>query len=406
MLFYAVQTYRCVAALYHSWNEKLPYCGQRCLADWEKWAFDFRNMYARISSLALSDNGTLDQSENFEELETMVSDRFKIDVLNKVRNVNTIINKIETCDYRHLLLLYLKMIPDCIDKIVAMLRRPSSGQILAFYGTAEEMYVKNRYQQDIDLYQDKKVAVPMCELQAFAGKEIKECWARLESSGFMDEKIKTSYAPHAGGDANIQELVYKRFLEPNGDLNKDVVSKYIFFNRSKLTDEQIYRFFGYHFMKKYIEKDIPAQKGTGENPDPVMAEQMLHYVDRLSELVAPDYDAGSMHGVWEVMVNSEQLSKEFRPRPREKTDTVKFSKKFVCCVISFMWGRGYYQGKRADFIRLLEGGNMNHAVKNYIMGGAKDLKDCVVTQSNKSVEQYKACQKVIERILAEFFPLG
>lgn len=407
ILFYAAQTYRCVVALYQNWNSKLPYSGQRCLIDWAKWASDFRKMYTRILSLILSDNCVFGESENFEELDMKVPNRFKIDVLDKVRNVNTTINKIETRDYRHLILKYLKIIPDYIDKIAAMLRRPSSEQILAFFGTAEDMYMKNRYQKDIDLYQDRKAAIPVCELHAFAKKEKQECWARLENSGFMDEKIKTVYDPRVGGDANMNELAHKRFLEPNEELNKDAVSKYIFFNRAKLTDEQIYCFFGYHFMIKYIEKDIPSPGRiikTDEIPNGEMVEQMLHYVDRLSELVAPKYDAVSMHRVWEVMVSTELLSKEFKQRPREKAHTGRFSKKFVCCVVSFMWGRGYYQGKRADFIRLLEGDKKDPPVKNYIMGGAKELQDCVVTQSDKSVKQYKECQKIIEQILAEFFP--
>ena len=407
ILFYAAQTYRCVVALYQNWNSKLPYSGQRCMIDWAKWASDFRKMYTRILSLILSDNCVFGESENFDELDMKVPNRFKIDVLDKVRNVNTTINKIETRDYRHLILKYLKIIPDYIDKIAAMLRRPSSDQILAFFGTAEDMYMKNWYQKDIDLYQDRKAAIPVCELHAFANKEKQECWARLENSGFMDEKVKTVYDPRVGGDANMNELAYKRFLEPNGELNKDAVSKYIFFNRAKLTDEQIYCFFGYHFMIKYIEKDIasPGQITSGNGiPNGEMVEQMLHYVDRLSELVAPGYDAVSMHRVWEVMVSTELLSKEFKPRPREKANAGKFSKKFVCCVISFMWEKGYYQGKGTDFIRLLEGGNMKHAIKNYITGNTRSLKGCVAKQGDKSVEHYKECQKVIEQILAEFFP--
>lgn len=109
ILFYAAQTYRCVVALYQNWNSKLPYSGQRCMIDWAKWASDFRKMYARILSLILSDNCVFGESENFDELDMKVPNRFKIDVLDKVRNVNTTINKIETRDYRHLILKYLKI---------------------------------------------------------------------------------------------------------------------------------------------------------------------------------------------------------------------------------------------------------------------------------------------------------
>ncbi len=429
MLFYVLQTYKYLGGLCQKWSEKLPYTNLHCQVDWLQWYADFNGMYDKISKHDFHVPGVEDviseDEISFDEFNSVsdyvfdasdeqdmeVSDRFKSDVLKQLRNIDAAMTDIN--DYLYLVAYYLKKICLCISKISKILKRPSPDKILAFFDTSVEKYMGNMKKADLDLYLDRKVSVPECELRDFAIRMKQEYWVRLCESKFMDEKMITVYDPRIGGDSNELKLAYKRFLKPDGTLNEDVVSKYIFFNRAKLTDEQINAFFGYYFMMQRIDEDMISvtedDNGrtmsvgriaqTGSLTDRQVVQKMLRYVDRLSGLVVPRY-AGCMHEIWESMFTDRQLSKAFEPRAKEKSRAGGFSKKFLCNVVSLLWGKGYYRGGRMDFIRLLEDGNANHSIKNYIMRDIVNLSSCVMDERQETIDRYKEFQVIIERILA------
>ncbi|MCM1312273.1 MAG: hypothetical protein NC206_03630 [Bacteroides sp.] len=435
MLFYVVQTYKYMSILCDKWSESLPYSRHFCKEGWDKWYSFFMGICGEISSIVVSNSFNLSAQtaesaedevsvnelntasgdyvfDKDDEMDMEVSKRFKNDVLGQLRNIDSTITDIN--DYLYLIVYYINKICSCIKLISKILRRPSADKILKFFNTASLMYMRNMRKNDVDTYLDKKVSVPECELVAFAGKTKQEYWNRLCQSGFMDKKKNTICAPHIEDDNGLDKLAYKCFFKPDGTFNEDAVSKYIFFNRSELTDEQINSFFGYEFMVRYIDQDIShtVQKNEGKSahmeqithaggvPNEQAVRLTLDYVSQLSELEVPRY-AGRIHEIWETMFKNERMCEALKPKSREKSKAAGFSKKFVCHIISFLWTRGYYQGSRVDFVCLLEHGDKNHSIKNYITSDMEMLSDKVRRESKETINCYNECQTIIESILEE-----
>ncbi len=442
MLFRMVQICQYLRILQDEWMKKLPYNRIRCQIDWDKWYAIFLSIknsrFLRVRANPSEDSDTMDNMPKdnilyaeydklpkilpFNELDNPKPE-MQADFHNKVLLIfRELEADIANADgYKQSISNYIQEICNRINDIRIIFQRPSPAKIQDFLATARNDYLQHYYKEDENMYLDWKAFTPECEF-CDSVKTIKSLfWQRLLDSNFLDRKKKTMQTPSVENesDSDRDKMAYNKFIDIHDKLNEDVVGKYIFFGRKELTDEQIACFFGYYFISKCINKDIssytwqktsnethadhPAQGGSREPISVNAQHQALDYVDRISSLVSPSY-ANCIHAIWESMLQNKNLINDFKPRSREKKnadgEAPLFSKKFVCNIISLLWNKGVYVGKHTDFIRLLENGNTNHTIKNYICKHITTLQQSVRGESPSTIERYKKCQEIIEAILS------